>query len=264
MINTLSSPAQKIINNYLHLPIPGQDVACPYYNNRRANIRAGLRALIGKGAPEDITTEAELIALREKQDLKKMDNETLQKFLVDHKLGVDCSGFYYHVLDTELQARGLGKMRQHIKFPYIKNPLRKLLTIFRPAEHAGVRTLSHEKNATEIKLSEIAPGDMITMIATGQNHNFNHMLLAHQVDQEKDQIKKIHYTHSFAWSSDGQYGHGVKQGQIEITNINKNILEQIWTEREKTGQENETYQHAQLAQEIKIKRLKAIEKKDKI
>ena len=54
MIETLSASALKIINDYLHLPIPGHDVVCPYYNNRRANLRAGLRALIGKGNPEDI------------------------------------------------------------------------------------------------------------------------------------------------------------------------------------------------------------------
>lgn len=255
---TLSEQTQKIINDYLHLPIPGHEVFCPYYNNRRSDIRAGLRALIGKGMPNDIAEEAGIVALREKQELKKMNNKTLQEFLVYHKLGIDCSGFYYHVMNAELQARGLGNIRQHLKFPFIKNPLRKLLTIFRPVESAGVRTLSHEKNAQEIKLAEIAPGDMITMIGTGNKHNFNHMLLIHQVDMEQNKPKIIHYTHSFAWSSDGQYGHGTKQGQIEITNLNKNILAQIWIEKHKTGIDNETFKHAQMATELKIKRLRAL------
>jgi len=260
MINKLSEEAQKIIENYLHLPISGHEIVCPYYNNRRSNIRAGLRSLIGKGTPTDIAEEAAIIALREKQDFKKMDDKSLKEFLVNHKLGVDCSGFYYHVLDAELHAQGLGNMREHLKFPYIKNPFRKLLTIFRPVEHAGVRTLSHEKNAIEIKLSEVAPGDMITMISTGTNHNFNHLLLIHAVDGEKNKPKAIHYTHSFAWSSDGAYGHGIKQGEIKITDLNKNLLEQIWTEKEKTGADNETYRHAQLALEIKTKRLRALAK----
>lgn len=254
----LSEQAQKTINSFLHLPIPAHDITCPYYNNRRTNTRAGLRALIGKGTPEDIADETTLIAIREKQDLKKMNDSALQEFLVYHKLGIDCSGLYYHVLDSELQARNLGGIRKYLKFPYIKNPLRKLLTIFRPVEHAGVRTLSHEKNTTEVSLKEIAPGDMITMIGTGIKHNFNHILLVHQIDCDGQQPKLIHYTHSFAWSSDGQYGHGVKQGEIEITNLNKNILDQIWIEKYKTGAENETYRHAQLAQEVKIKRLQIL------
>ncbi len=255
---TLSEQAQKIINGYLHLPIPGHGVICPYYNNRRSNIRAGLRAIIGKGTPEDIAEEASIVALREKQNLHKMDDVTLKAFLVYHKLGIDCSGFYYHVIEAELQTQGLGSLHKHLKFPYIKNPLRKLLIIFRPVEHAGVRTLSHEKNAVEIKISDVMPGDMITMIGTGTNQNFNHMLLVHQVDWENNQTKIIHYPHSFAWSSDGQNGHGIKQGQIEITNLHKNILEQIWIENFKTGADNETFKHAQMAQEIKIKRLKAL------
>jgi len=258
MIETLSASALKIINDYLHLPIPGHDVVCPYYNNRRANLRAGLRALIGKGNPEDIAEEALIISLREKKDLKKMDDATLCEFLVYNKIGIDCSGFFYHVIDAETRARGLGPIRAQIKFPFIKNPLRRLLTIFRPVEHAGVRTLGHTDNALVVSLKDIKPGDMIMMIATGHNHNFNHLLLIHQVDFENNQPKIIHYTHSFAWSSDGQYGHGVKQGKIEITDLNKKLLEQQWIEQGKTREENETWQHAKLANELDIKRLKAL------
>lgn len=254
----LSKNAQDIINNYLHLPIPNHNIMCPYYNNRRTNIRAGLRALIGKGTPTDIADEAAIIALREEDDIKKMDDAGLKEFLVRNKLGVDCSGFYYHVLDAELRARGLGHIREHLKFPFIKNPFRKLLTIFRPAEHAGARTLSHGKNAVEINMNEIVPGDMIMMINTGVNHNFNHMLLVHEIKEEKNQPKIIYYTHSFTWSSDGQFGHGIKQGQIKITDPDKNILEQLWTEKEKTGNDNETYHHAELARELKIKRLRIL------
>ena len=258
MISTLSKNALDVINNYIHLPIPDHEVVCPYYNNRRSNIRAGLRSMIGKGTPTDIAEEVAIIALREKQDIKKMNNNSLKEFLVNNKLGIDCSGFYYHVMDAELHAQGLGSIREHLKFPFIKNPLRKLLTIFRPVEHAGVRTLSHEKNAVDIKISEVAPGDMITMINTVANHNFNHLLLIHAVDGEKNAPKTIHYTHSFSWSGDGPYGHGIEQGEIKITDLNKGILDQIWTEKGKTGAYNETYRHAQMSLEIKIKRLRAL------
>lgn len=255
---TLSGPALKIINDYLHLPFSEQEVNCPYLNNRHTNIRAGLRALVGKGSTEDIIEEAMIISLQEKIDLKKLDNEQLKKFLIGSGLGVDCSGFFYHVMDAELRARGLGPIRRYLKFPYIKNPLRRLLAIFRPAEHAGARTLGHSLNAVEIKLKNILPGDFILMLETGLKHNFNHLLLIHQIDYAEDAPQVIHYTHSFAWSSEGQYEHGVRPGKIEITDINKGLLEQAWTEKEQTGENNETFRHAQLARELSLKRLKAL------
>ena len=69
-MSTLSSQTQKVIHDYLHLPIGGVFVNCPYYNNRRTGMWAGLRVLIGKGSVDDIVEEAMLIALREKIDLK--------------------------------------------------------------------------------------------------------------------------------------------------------------------------------------------------
>lgn len=57
----------------------------------------------------------------------------------------------------------------------------------------------------------------------------------------------IHYVHSIALPSDGEYGHGVREGTIEITDINKPITEQKWTEAGKTGMENYTCARAQKA-----------------
>jgi len=254
----LSAPALKIINNYLHLPFSERELNCPYLNNRHTNIRAGLRALVGKGSVEDIMEEAMIISLREKIDLKKLDDEQLKKFLVDNGLGVDCSGFFYHVMDAELRARGSGPIRKHLKFPYIKNPLRRLLAIFRPAEHAGARTLGHPANAVEIDLKNIMPGDFILMLETGQKHNFNHLLLIHQVDYAENLPRIIHYVHSFAWSSEGQYGHGVRTGKIEIIEAGEGLLEQKWIEKEQTDKNNETFKHARMAREFNLKRLRAL------
>jgi len=250
---TLSEKALKTINEYLHLPIAGHDINCPYFNNRYANVRAGLRVMIGKGSVEDITAEVMLLGLREKIDLNKLTDEELKKFLVDNGIGVDCSGLIYHVLDMEMNARNLGAIRKHIKFPFIKTPWRKLLCWMRPAEHAGARTIAAKENCDRVSLREILPGDMITMLKTGMKHDRNHMLLATKVDYDDAGIpKKIYYVHSLQWRSDGRYGHGVREGQIEITNINKGILEQNWLEKGKTGTENETWEHAKFAEELYV------------
>lgn len=255
MLNKLTAAAEKVIHNYEHLPIADHDVACPYFNNRRSKLRGSLRVLIGKGTPNDIAEEALLISLRNKNDLKKMTDETLREFLVYHKLGVDCSAFYYHVMDAEFKTRKLGGLKKYIKFPYIKNPLRLLLTKLRNVEHAGVRTFSHEKNSHEVKLKNIQPGDMIVMLETGTNHNFNHILLVTAVEKVDDHPTIIFYHHSFAWANDGKYHHGVRPGKIVISDDNLNLSAQTWTEKEKTGKENETFVHAEQARTLIIKRL---------
>jgi len=251
-MKSLSKQTQNLINSYLRLPFPNKDVSCPYFNNRRTGLRGGLRAIIGKGTPDDIIEEAKIISLREKIDLTKLSNDELKKFLIDNNLGVDCSALVYHVLDTELKTRKMKGLNKYLKYSQIKNPLRKLLVKFRPVESTGVKVFADEINSVKIKLTDIEPGDLIIMLNTGINHDRDHILLITNVSSN------INYIHSFQWTSDGKYNHGVREGQIEIIDPNKNLLEQKWLENSKIDEENETFQHARLAKHVILKRLLAI------
>jgi len=244
---SLSKEALKVINDYLNLPIGNVKISCPYFNNRHSGVRAGLRVLIGKGNIEDILEEAMLISLREKIDLKNLNFEQAKKFLIDNNIGIDCSGLAYHILDAELQAQGKGKLKKYLKFPFVKNPLRKILTKLRPVESAGVRTFAHELNSVEVKLNEIKPGDMIVMIGTGPKHDYNHVLIVHNLEDSK-----IQYTHSMKYPTDGLINHGVRQGEIEIIVPEKNLLEQKWSEAQ-------ALDHAKLAEALYIRRLKIMD-----
>lgn len=252
---TLSAPALNIINNYLHLPFPGKGVSCPYFNNRNLKVRAALRVNVGKGSPDDIAQEASLIALREKIDLKELNNEQLKQFFVENNLGVDCSGLVYYVLSAELEAKNKGKLSKHLFFPHAKNPLRKLLVKLRAVENVNVEVLAHDKNSRVVSLAETQPGDMIVMLNVVAHAGRDHMLIIHQIDYEEKVPKTIHYTHSLQWSADGKYNHGVRQGTIEITDINKPLNEQRWIEIGKEGKENETFARAKKAEKFLIKRL---------
>ena len=75
----------------------------------------------------------------------------------------------------------------------------------------------------------------------------NHILVVHTVDYQNFVPTMIHYTHSIAWPDDGQYGHGVRQGTIEILEPTKGITDQKWTEKGKTGAENPTYLRAKIS-----------------
>ncbi|MBI5222363.1 MAG: hypothetical protein HY980_02600 [Candidatus Magasanikbacteria bacterium] len=260
MPSTLSSQSQQVVSNYLRLPFNNRNISCPYFNNKRSGARAALRVLVGKGKPEEIVDEAVLIALREKIDLKKLTDAEVKKFLVEHNLGVDCSALAYYILDAELKSRGLSRLRRYLKYPHIKNPIRKLITLLRPVENTGVYTLTRDENSRRVQLADIRPGDMITMLRTGPRHDYNHVLVVNEVKSKKYKVESgesekitivIQYIHSFQYPEDGLYDHGVRQEKIEITDPNKDILEQNWSEPRMR-------EYARTAKGVKIKRLFAL------
>ena len=258
--HNLSAEALKVVSNYLHLPIDGHAIACPYFNNKRNKVRAGLRVLLGKGSVDDILKEIELISLREKIDIKNLSDEQLTKYLIAHNIGIDCSGLVYYILKEELKEKTGKSLSQILSFPFAKNPLRKFLTKLRPVENTNVKTLAHEKNSKTVDVKDIKPADMIVIMASEKASNPDHILLVHAVEYNDDGSPQIiHYTHSFQWPTDGKFFHGVKQGKIDITNRTQNILEQTWTENGESGKTNYTYAQATSAQKTQIKRLHVLD-----
>jgi len=278
-VNTklLSKPALDTIDQYLHFKVGTAECAVPYFNNKKKLQRAGLRAAIGKGSPKEIFDEVEIAGMKEKIKPEVWTDVLLKKFMCDSDIGIDCSGLAYYILAAENRARGKGSIDRHISFPN-RSFLRRLAAKFRPVENTDVLTFSNEKNSMSIDMQKIEPGDFITMTAnqeTGQENkdkdkknNFqedaprqnksgerNHIVVIHQVDYQNFAPTAIHYTHSIAWPDDGQYGHGVRQGMIEILEPTKGIVEQTWTEKEKMGQENPTYLRAKISK-TEIRRLK--------
>lgn len=186
----LSQPTLDLINKYLNLEIAGKKIQAPYFNNKRSKVRGGLRVLIGKGSPADLITETELLALREKIELKNLNEDQIKKFMVDHNLGIDCSGLAYYILDTEFKSKNKGSLSKYIKRPWIKNPLRKLIAKIRTVENTGVSTFNNEKNSKEIKLKDIQPGDMIIMMNTGKNNDIHHVLIVQSILRRSENTER--------------------------------------------------------------------------
>ncbi|MBI2443803.1 MAG: hypothetical protein HYV42_00995 [Candidatus Magasanikbacteria bacterium] len=254
----LSEPAQQIINRYLHLPFKNlSGVGCPYFLNKGNRVRGGLRALIGKGSPEDIREEAMIISLRDKIELAGLNAEQLKKFLVDHRLGVDCSALLYYALEAECRARGLGKLKNLLRFP-TQNPWRKLLIKLRPVENTSVRVFAAPENSRAIALAEAAAGDFIIVLNWDPAEHYDHIMLIHDVTRSTDAPPVLHYTHSLRWATDGRYHHGVRQGTIEVIHPAAPLTAQRWTEQGKTDTDNETFTRAQRAEKIELRRLKIL------
>ena len=257
-IKTLTQPALAVINNYLHLPLGQTTVAAPYMNNRRQKIRGALRVLVGKGTPEEIVEEATLIAFREKTPLNELSENDVKKFLVQQHLGIDCSGLVYHILNAELSAKKKKNIKSTLRFPHARSPLRKLLCLLRPAENTNVYTFASDKNTHVVSLHEVQPGDIIIILESDDRFaSRDHVLLVHEVIYESNSPRSLSYTHTLAWSTDGVTEHGVRQGKIEIGDTQKSLLEQAWIERGKKNEQNETWQHANAAKILDIRRLNA-------
>lgn len=242
MLLSLPQPAKEVMGRYLRLPFEHHTIVCPYFVNSRQRVRGALRARVGKGSPEDIVEEATILALKEKIDLASLSDEALKKFLVDHRLGIDCAGLVYYAL-------GLGRRLSH---PSARG-IRKLIAKLRPAENTDVATLADDANSTLVSLADARHGDLIIIRDAGPNQDRDHVLLIHEVN-----FPVIRYTHSFQWSTDGKYGHGVKQGEIVVADAGRPLTEQRWLETGKTGEENETFRYMKNARLVEIRRLRAL------
>lgn len=256
-MKSLHEQTLKLIDAYAHVPVGRVTVPAPYMNNRRLGLRGSLAVLVGKGMPIDIAEEALIFALKEHVDLNTLNEEQARMFLVNHHLGVDCSGYAYHLLDAELRARRLPPLKKTISLPFVTNPLKRVFCRLQLAKYVGVKTFAHDLNSRRVALRDIEAGDMIIFLDINEDTARHHLLVIQEITQAREQTV-LHYTHTMHWQADGHYKHGVKQGRITIDKPNEPLLSQTWEEAGKTGDANETYREARQARVVDIRRLKTL------
>jgi hypothetical protein len=220
----------RVLSDYIDFVFHKAHAHIPYYNNRSKEIRGTLRAYVGKGTPKDIHEEIEHILIKAHINKDDLTDQVLIDILTKNNLGIDCSGFVYHILDAESINRGYSNLSKHIRFVYSTNIIRKIKCILKPAQNFDVKTLAHDANSTVVDINKIMPGDVITMLNDGEERERNHVLLVHQIENQNGITYKIHYSHAIAYNEDGVYGTGVRQGTIEIIDPKKPIYENRWTE----------------------------------
>lgn len=250
---TLGEDAQELIDSYINLEVGKNLISVPYFNNARIKTRGGLKVFTGKGNPEEIKEEISIISKKKKINLHEFNKEQAKQFLIENNIGIDCSGFAYYILDAELKNKKHTSLRSVIKFPTIKNLFRKIIAKLRVVQNTNVLTLAQDENSYSILPKDSRPGDFIVIINSGPKKDLNHIMV---ITNTETKGNKITYAHSFAWSADGRYNHGVRTGEIEIIDDSAGLLQQKWTEKEMSGDENETYVRAKQAKILDIRRLK--------
>lgn len=226
----LSNRALDVIDQYMHFKAGGAICSVPYFNNKTARARAALRTFIGKGSPKDIFDETQSVMIRKHIPAGTLAGESLKRLLVDNGLGIDCSALAYYVLNAENEEHGNGKLDRHLRFVNCAGLMGKIRCSLRPVENCDVSTLAHDKNSRIVALNAVSPGDFISMLGGPDNSDRDHILIVHQAEYQNFAAVKIRYSHAVAYPDDGLYGSGVKQGEIEIVEPAKGLLDQIWKE----------------------------------
>jgi hypothetical protein len=192
----------RIYKKFAELRLGGQKIATPYRINDDPRNGAAFQ---GKSSPEVITQTAVKLADREQVDLTEISEEQIRKFLEDHKLGIDCSGFAYRMLDFASKKILKKDLRDAAGLDHVGNTNVELLT-------------SSDFTEDVNNLADIKPGDLIKVRSAEKPP---HVMVVLEI---KD--KKIIYAHSSKNSTPS----GVHISEIIITNPGKPINGQKWQE----------------------------------
>jgi hypothetical protein len=259
MSQALELEIQRVAENYLHFTFNGSPtISIPYANNKSKKRIAGLRAYTGKGSVEDICYELNALSFNTKIDYSAMSAEEFKKFLVEHGLGIDCSGLIYHILDKLCQERNLGKLASNLIFPRKASVIRRIIRKIRPAENTDVLTFTSEANSFSITADKAEAGDIIVFI--DDNIKENHIALITSVHITNGKIN-IEYIHSIALEEDGSWNHGVRKGKLQIHN-GQSVDKAVWLKEDGQTPDESMQKKAQKLY-ISIKRMRFLSKKDK-
>jgi hypothetical protein len=178
----------------------------PYFINSPKNKDQDSNAKVGKGNFEQI---AKLTIQKAKLTNTNLTNATpkeIYQFQKKHHIGIDCSGLAFHLLNT----LSIYLFNQDLNLILIGTDNQK-----------GVRRLSAQQltsppNAVEIKdFHNIQTGDLIRM------NQGKHLLFV---------IEKINHKINYVHNSQQTKKRGVHLGQISITDSQKTLNHQNWSD----------------------------------
>lgn len=227
-IHTLVPRAMSVIDQYLHFRIGPAVCSIPYYNNKVRMGRISLRVTSGKGSPKELSEETESLIVKHHLSQDDLSDETLKRLLVDNNLGIDCSGFAYHVLNAATEELEKKKLERDLDFINCTGFFGKIRAALRPVQNIDVKTLAHDANSRNVIPKDTAPADMISLVGSA-GADRDHVLVVSRTENENGSLV-IHYAHSIAYPEDGRYGTGVREGEIRLPDSSRPLLEAEWSE----------------------------------
>ncbi|MCX8035430.1 MAG: hypothetical protein N3A71_04140 [Candidatus Dojkabacteria bacterium] len=208
-----------VIEKYKTLRYKEFVTAVPYYRNKPFSFFTP-PAEAGKGSPDEIQRYIDEIIARSPQAQKINSNEMFRSVLISFQIGVDCSGFVYHVLDAWAKV----KHKKPLSYFLPKeSPIffRKFLSrIFKPQSSMSADDFTSEPFARQIKGTlNIRAGDLI------RTKNGDHVLIIISTEIVGDNYEIVAYQ-----SSDSHIPHGLVKTLIHTPCEYLDISAGYWTD----------------------------------
>ncbi|OGG15208.1 hypothetical protein A2773_04975 [Candidatus Gottesmanbacteria bacterium RIFCSPHIGHO2_01_FULL_39_10] len=203
----LSASLNKYISSYLEMDLGLIKVPCPYWMNKLKEGSVIIRGQFnGKGESEDIKNAFKKVILEANMDTK-ITQENVFKIAKRERIGIDCSGLVYRIVDHALRQTD-GSLDQ--VFPGGIN-------------RTNTRMLTDKKFNQEIlSAKDINPLDTIRLMGG------KHILLV-----TDNNGKYITYIHSSNKTTELK---GVHLGKIGILTPEDNLDKQNWLEKTAHGE----------------------------
>lgn len=180
------------------LPLGGKKVPTPYRRNEYGSYQKVAPEFQGKSSAKTILKTVERLAKEQKFNLNAASIEEIRQFMIENKVGIDCSGFVYRMLDYLVQKLGMGNLSKAAG-----------------VEHVGrtnVAKLSSDKFSIPITSFALAQAGDIIRLNSGDDILHGVLVL----DNKNDII-------TYAHSSSSTNPRGVHKGQI----INKQLPDDL-------------------------------------
>lgn len=214
-----SEALKNLFYKYTHLPIGGKEIICPYWKNDLKNKIYG--PLGGKGTPDEIVKVTQEEANKASVDLSTLSKNDTLSFMKEKRIGVDCSGFVFwmlDVLDCEKGGNGIADDIPNSQGRFIK-------------ARANVRMLTDKEVSIPVEVGDVRVGDMIKL--RGGKH-LSLIIATIRKSEGTGQLKEIGYAHS-SCPSITQIG-GVHSSKILVKDLSLGLKEQEWQELTISGE----------------------------
>jgi hypothetical protein len=209
-----SEALEKIYYQYTHLPLGGKKIRCSYWSNKQRILLSG--PFKGKGTPSQITRATARSAQEHKIDLSKLSPRDIRRFMEHHRIGVDCSGFVYHLADSLDKEKGGRGISDYVEGVRGKGVMR-----------VNAFCLTNDKNSEEVKkIRDIRIGDFI------QIEGGKHIAIILRIKRNQEGIPiEVTYAHSGRLSAIT----GVHLGRFLVKNPNLGVKDQKFLEKSRKG-----------------------------
>jgi len=202
---------REYLDQYLNLEIvPGKRVRVPYWLNKygAGDLQRIQGPFGGKGTPNEIKKATLEKAKTLGVNPSEMPPSEIKKFMKENRIGVDCSGFVFHILN--FIKPGFWKT---LKMAPGRSP--------NPARRFNAAALSSPDNSIKVgKTKDVRVGDLIPVSAEGDG-GIDHILIVVGVSHDH-----LVYAHSSSRTTIK----GPHLGKMMITKPMGNLRDQQWQE----------------------------------